>query len=346
MSRELISFDGSEFIQSSAPPPMTWALEGVVPRTGLTFVIGSPKSAKSVLTLTMALAISGGLRQLWNREVGLSGTVLIVQQEGSRESLHRRMTQLAGFYGIPLSFGAVRIVHREALKLDDLNDQLALSELIAEIEPVLVLLDPLARLTRIRDENDAAGWGRVLDYLNDLAAERAVVVVHHSRKTLGGRIRATDARGSSALHAAVDATVCIWSEGDESRKVEVESRDGDGLTRFALKFAERGSVATLAIPWAEATSPDGVIPNGVLLDELETAPGSTVPQLVALLDGVLSDDSIRRRLKNLEALGLVRSEGGGGKGSTARWWRGTARGSDAEPEPNRNPMPPARGAVL
>ena len=116
MSRELISFDGSEFLQASAPAPMSWALEGVVPRTGLTFVIGSPKSAKSVLTLTMALAISGGLRHLWNREVGLAGTVLIVQQEGSRESLHRRMTQIAGFYGIPLSFGAIRVVHREPLK--------------------------------------------------------------------------------------------------------------------------------------------------------------------------------------------------------------------------------------
>jgi len=85
----------------------------------------------------------------------------------------------------------------------------------------------------------------------------------------------------------------------------------------------------------------------VLLDELERAPGSTVPQLVGLLEGVLSDDSVRRRLKNLEALGLVRSEGKGGKGSTARWWRGTARGTDAEPLPHLiDPPSLERGAVL
>src|SRR5262249_56000344 len=114
----------------------------------------------------------------------------------------------------------------------------ALKLIRAEAEqkkPVLIIIDPLFRLTRVKDGNDYAQVTAALEPLLVLARETGahVLCVHHAGK--GEREGGDSILGSTAIFAAVD-TALMMKRSDRYRTVTSQQRYGDDLPETVLHF--------------------------------------------------------------------------------------------------------------
>ena len=311
MSWELKPLDVAEWLASAQPEPIRWLLEGVIPATGFSVIAAEPKASKTIVSLHLALAVANGSRELWGRKVGVEGRVLLVEEEGGSADLHRRLSMIASDLGLPPRAGRFDLLFRKRIKLDDPNSLHSLRELIYQLEPSLVILDPLSRLHN-REENSSSEMASVLDELNTLAADRAVIVLHHQNKGAGKG--ASRVRGTSAIFAAVDALVSISKDGDR-RILEVEARDeGSGKSSLVIRFDRAGSPTLVLGEGDEATDEDLIsfaksYASGVSLKQIRDAFGKRLP----------SDPKVRQRLAALVAAGRL-TQHGAGKGSEVRWY--------------------------
>jgi hypothetical protein len=90
--------------------------------------------------------------------------------------------------------------------LDVWNGILAHLAAVADADPAdLIVFDTLANLWPVRDENSAAEVGAALAAVHRLTPGRAVLLVHHLRKSDG--LEGTGSRGSGALAGFVDVIV-------------------------------------------------------------------------------------------------------------------------------------------
>ncbi len=311
MSEELKPLDVAEWLAASPPEPMRWLLDGVIPATGFSVIAAEPKASKTIVALHLALAVASGTRELWGRRVGVEGSVLLVEEEGSSSDLHRRISQIAADLGLPPRAGRFSLLFRKRVKLDDPKSLHSLRELIFQLAPSLVILDPLSRLHG-REENSSSEMSSVLDELNTIAADRSVIVLHHQNKGAGKG--ASRVRGTSAIFAAVDALVSISKDGDR-RTLEVEARDeGAEKGSLVIRFDRAGSPTLVLGDALEATDEDLIAvvktyASGVSLKQLREVFGKRLP----------SDPKVRQRLASLVAVGRI-SQQGAGKGFEVRWY--------------------------
>jgi hypothetical protein len=310
MSEDLQPVDVAEWLAAAPPEPMRWLLDGVIPATGFSVIAAEPKASKTIVSLHLALAVANGSRELWGRKVGVEGRVLLIEEEGASSDLHRRISMIASDLGLPPRAGRFDLLFRKRIKLDDPKSLHSLRELIFQLEPSLVILDPLSRLHN-KEENSSSEMASVLDELNTLAADRSVIVLHHQNKGAGKG--ASRVRGTSAIFAAVDALVSISKDGDR-RILEVEARDeGAGNSSLVIRFDRAGS-PTLVLGDATEASDEDLIAviktyaSGVSLKQIREAFGKRLP----------SDPKVRQRLAALVAEGRI-SQRGAGKGVEVRY---------------------------
>ena len=109
------------------------------------------------------------------------------------------------------------VVTAPSLRLDLEQDRHALEQTLQDIQPRLLLLDPLVRLHRL-DENSAADISGLLGFLRHLNRQHdlAVILVHHMAK----RARQDPGlalRGSSDLFAWIDSACYLARRGQQLR---------------------------------------------------------------------------------------------------------------------------------
>jgi RecA-family ATPase len=125
-------------------------------------------------------------------------------------------------------------------RLDDDNSISELDDTIRELSPVLVILDPLANMHSLEDENNAAGANKVLErirYLRDLR-KTSFMVVHHLRKagfSESGGGSGQRMRGSSVFWAKSECALYVERTGNIIR-LDVESKVAPART-IEIKYA-------------------------------------------------------------------------------------------------------------
>ncbi|MEE8325603.1 MAG: AAA family ATPase, partial [candidate division NC10 bacterium] len=164
----------------------------------------------------------------------------------------------------------IQVITAPTLRLDTTTDQEKLAETIAELRPILLILDPFVRLHRI-DENASAEVAPLLGYLRGLQRqhELAVVLVHHARKG-AGKVRPGQAlRGSSEFHA--------WGDSNLYLRRHTE--------RITLTTEHRAAASGADIPVALLSQEDelalGVLETSLLSEPAKT-PAATEKLLGAL----------------------------------------------------------------
>ncbi|MEO2092058.1 MAG: AAA family ATPase, partial [Gemmataceae bacterium] len=216
-----------------------WVWDGFLARGRITLLGALPKCGKTTLLTHLLKALDAG-GTFCGRPL-VAGSAVVVTEESPDEWAARRNA-----LGLT---DAVRVLPRPFFGKPSYDEWLAfLTHLIAHLDqhPAdVVILDTLADLWPAKDENSAVEVHAALQPLRKLADGRAVVCVHHLRKSDGGE--GTAARGSGALVGFVDVVA-------ELRRAP-KSTDPHGRRRVLKGY---GRMTGIPDEWMIELSEDGL----------------------------------------------------------------------------------------
>lgn len=216
-------------IQLKAPK---WLGYHAIEEGAIGAVIGESGAGKSFVVLSLALAVATG--RVWNSRPTVQGPVLYIAGEG-REGIIRRVHGWAILNHADLP--SIQLYIAPGVNLTDPESmrivELALEEIAETATPKLIVIDTWATCLQ-GDENSVSDTSKGLAALASLAApyHAAVLIVHHVGHGDKGR-----ARGSSALHAAMDMVHLVERREDGILQVSnVKSKDTELAAPLAFQL--------------------------------------------------------------------------------------------------------------
>lgn len=292
--------------QQAAP---SWLIEDLWGDEAVGFIAGTPKAGKTWLALELAVAVASGQPCLGRYAVRRRGHVLLYAAEDTAPDIKHRVAAIAHTRGLAgLDRLALGLITVPDLRLDSDEHQQRLAATLAEIQPRLLILDPLVRLHR-GDENSAADVSLLLGCLRQLQRQHAVaiILVHHVRKTSANQ-PGQALRGSGDLHAWSDSSLYLLRrrEGIElhaehrahhsPKPLQVELRTEPSMHMHLLGEVPQGDEEAQHDDLASA-----------VLDALAQQPMNR-PQLRQVLG--VRNERLGRTLGVLEANGRIRRDRG------------------------------------
>jgi len=205
-------------------PSACWLVRHLWGQQAVGIVGGAPGACKSWLGLDLAVSVASGTACLGRFEVEQPGAVLIYLAEDALAGVRARVASICAHRGLSLPRLNLHVVTAPSLRLDLARDQQALDASLKQIEPRLLLLDPLVRLHRL-DENSAAEISGLLGFLRELNRrhEMAIVLVHHMSKK-AHRNLGQALRGSSDINAWTDSAAYLVRKSKNRVQLTLEHR--------------------------------------------------------------------------------------------------------------------------
>ena len=190
-----------------------------------------------------------------------------------------------------------------------------LCDLVKKHKPVLVLIDPLFKFVRVRDEKAYAEICAALEPLLSLARDSGahVLLTHHNGKT--DRTDATDAiLGSTAIFGGVDSAI-ILKKYDRHRTIQSSQRYGTDWPETVLEFSSEDKSLSLGEERTEVERnrfADAIV--SFLSSCIEP---QTREQIEARVEGKTKHK--RAAIKQLVEAGKIVESGAGTKGQPFRY---------------------------
>ena len=277
-----------------------WVWEGILPQGGMSLLVAKPKVGKSTLALNLAVAVSRGEDFLGRPTI--RGPVVYLALEEKRGEIRKRLMAMeVEDEPIHLHFG---LAPKGAIDQIDL--------LLAETGAVLLVVDTLQKLARVKDLNDYATVTTTLEPLLALARERNchILLTHHAGKT--ERTDGDDILGSTALLGSVD-TAILLKKREQGRTMSTVQRYGDDVPEtvilltdtFTLTVAGSLEDARKETVWAEIRM------------VLETYPRLTEAEIFEAVNRRKAE--IASALRWALSKGLIARDGTGKKGDPYRY---------------------------
>ena len=227
-------------------PQTQWLIEGLWADQAVGILGGEPKCCKSFLALDIAVSVASGRPCLRQYPVARSGKVLLFPAEDSLPVVRQRLEGIAGAAQVPFDALPVEVITAPSLRLDTPVDRQRLSNTVQQLQPRLLILDPLIRLHRV-DENDATQIAGLLSFLRQLQRQfqLAVLLVHHARKDSSSSRPGQALRGSSELHGWGDSNLYMRRRGSQLT-LSTEHRAAPSQDHIPLHLAQPGPALALA----------------------------------------------------------------------------------------------------
>jgi len=282
-------------------PAQDWLVQQLWGRAAVGFVAGVPKSCKSWLALDMAVSVASGTACLGRFEVDDVGPALVYLAEDHLASVRRRVEALCDHRGLDLDRLDLHVIAAPSLRLDLPADLQRLDWALSQLQPRLLVLDPLVRLHRC-DENSSAEISGLLGALRELNRryDVAIVVVHHMSKKAKAHLGQA-LRGSGDLHAWTDSACYLIHRGKGDLQLTVEHRAAPAPEPMQLRLVDDDEGIRLRLGGVEHPSPP-------LTEAVRTAlRGADGPRTRAALRSQLAVNNARlgEALTELEARGLA-----------------------------------------
>lgn len=292
-------------------PGLVPLIDGVLFESTLALMAGAPGIGKSFVAVAMACSVATGADWL-GREV-VQGPVLIIQAEGDA-GLGKRVAAWSAAWnkGEPV---ADLYVYPKALDMSDTDGDVAeLADLVAELDPALVVFDTLNRVAGGAEENSSTAMSQVLGNIDAVrrAGNRATaLIIHHTGKN-------GDMRGSNALLGNPDTVLELKGDPDALELKAVKQKDAEGgvVGRYKLKASHDSLIV-------EGVLPGMGQPSGVQAARIEQAlghfvrafgdDGCTRPQFVKALTEWMdvSDSTAHQYVTELKSSGRLTSRAQG-----------------------------------
>ena len=287
-------------LRERVPPSVDWLVDGLLPGNGLSLLVSKPKVGKSTLARCLAVAVASGGGEWLGRTVTREGVVIHLP-------LEERLDTVIDHYDRLEDKGERLYVLED--QPPPMGKRLSwLRGIVEDLDPALVLIDPVQRWVRVSDGNAYAETTNALTPLIDIARERRthVMLVHHARKSPGEH--GDEVLGSTAFAGSVDTILSIKRRGDE-RTISAEGRDGVGMEETVLTKDERGWVSASG----RKREADGESMAERVLEWMGER-GERVTQQV-IVEGVgAAKTKVVEALERLQASGAVDREGEGKRG--------------------------------
>jgi KaiC/GvpD/RAD55 family RecA-like ATPase len=202
---------------SKEAPPTDWLVEDLLVRNEAAVLAGDGGVGKSMFTMQLALTVAAGRSTFLDLAVRRGGRVLYVDEENSAQLALQRLTALAADMwgkgeGIPKDVQQ-NLEYLWYAGVDLLNEPEKLLEEALEIEPEVIIIDSLSRVTLGAEENSNPDMtrlmkGGVIPLARDTGA--AVLLVHHTDKDGRGP------RGASAIRNSADQVISMVATQDKA----------------------------------------------------------------------------------------------------------------------------------
>lgn len=205
--------------------PVEYVWEGRLAAGTVSAIVSKPKVGKSTLARGLCLAVACGEDYLGFPTKQGECIYLALEERGEDVRNDFRAMGADGSEGIQ--------IHAAAAPAEGIR---ALCELVKAQKPCLVVIDPLFRLARVRDEKAYAETYAALGPLIDAARESGahVMLVHHSGK--GAKADPIDSPlGSTAIGGAV-STLIVLKRTEAYRLIQTVQRIGQDMPETVIQF--------------------------------------------------------------------------------------------------------------
>lgn len=284
-----------------------WLLQDILPSGGFSTVIGKPKAGKSTWARNLSLKVSRG-DPFMGRATEQGGVVYLALEE-KRSEVKNHFKKM-GALGDEEIFIYASTAPADAL--------LQIRKVAEEKKPVLLIIDPLFRLARVKDGNDYVQVTNALEPLLSLARETGVhvLVVHHAGK--GDRTGGDSILGSTAIHGSVDTAIFIrrHDRGDDGyRSISSSQRYGEDLPETVLIFDPETKSMTLGDPKCDMDLKK--VKRGIF----EFLASQEDPQTEAIINDQVEGKKsfLVKGLRELVSENIVQKIGKGGKGDPFKY---------------------------
>ena len=221
-------------------PALDFLVPSLIPSQGAIGLVGPPKAGKSYLAVQLANAVAlGGL--FMNKRCK-KGPVLYWYVDSDEPLFHARLLSLKNEHDLIFS-NHLHFPHPHDLPypFDVMTTGCSklLKEAIKQVEPVLVVIDVLAKCHRLK-ENEETSFKLLFNTFAPIFAGRAVLYLHHTHKFKVDEEPSPSqaGRGSSFMPGELSAnwlltkkTLSIESRFSEDLQLKVH-RQEDGLFAF------------------------------------------------------------------------------------------------------------------
>jgi hypothetical protein len=286
----------------SPPEEQPWLVEGRLPAGGMSIMTAKPKVGKSTLARQLALDVSTG-EPFLGRETQQGAVIYFALEEKQQEvTNHFRDLGATGDEPIRVHCGSAPLAALEEARI-----------LLRQYQPVLLVVDPLFKFTRVKDGNDYAGMTAALEPVLALARETGthILCVHHSGK--GERTDPTDAiLGSTAIFGNVDTAIML-AKRENYRTICTSQRYGEDLPETVLDFDPGRRAVTLG---ASRDQADQQKREQQILNFVESHPDTTEADILKGVGG--RKQNLVSNLRSLVGTKILR-QGKGGKADPYRY---------------------------
>lgn len=283
----------------SKEPDLEFLIQDLLPLGCLILLAGKPKLGKSLLALLIAISVGIG-KDLWNKKVKQGGVLFISTEDGVNRLKKRVWVML----GDPKKYQADIHFFSGDMILTDKGVLEALRNKVLELQPRLIVLDPLINLFRGKELNSAEDMNTVLRPLQNLAKESGacVLVIHHARKS-SGEDSIDVVQGSITISGVADGLLILRSfQGEEKRaSLDVILKDAEIPKRVVLKLDHK-------LIWDVEGTFDQVSTEKLskrILDLLADGDATTTKIAMTFNEPY---ETVRKSLRRLEVEGKIQSK--------------------------------------
>ena len=238
--------------------PPGWLVKDTIPDAELVLVYGASGSGKSFVMIDLAMALARGVP--WFGRKVRQCPVVYVCAEGAG-GFGKRLRAYAIHQALDLADVPLWVMETapNLLKADDLK---ALIQAIKPLNPAVVIMDTLARMTPGANENAGEDMGLAIDNCSKVtrATGARVFLVHHT-----GKDESRGARGWSGMRAASDAEFEVvrdkatgkrWLETTKEKDTADEGRIGFRLETVVVDIDDDGDAVSSCV-LAPDEAPEG-----------------------------------------------------------------------------------------
>jgi hypothetical protein len=300
---------------------VSFLLADKLPAGGLSILGAKPKVGKSTFARGLCLAVARGDPFLDCATT--QGPVVYLALEEKRSEVRRHFQDLGATGEEPI------FIHAASAPQDAIPELFAL---IKKVKPVLLVIDPLFKLVRVRDEKAYAEVCSAIEPLLNLARESGahVLATHHNGKM--DRSDAMDAiLGSTAIFGAVDSAI-VLKKSDRYRTIQSVQRYGTDWAELILNFDPAERSLSLGVKKTKAETDrigDAIVTYLARCD----APQTRV-QIEDHVEG--KTERLREALKSLLSAGRLSQSGAGTKGDPFTYELNSDNDVPAEKGPNES----------